>query len=165
MSDHTDKTATRTRDLPPEAGPREVFVEGEAAGFAQSITVGAHRLASDEPVALGGTDTGPGPYDLLLAALGSCTSMTIAMYARRKKWPLESVRVRLRHGKIHAADCADCETREGKLDRIEREVELVGPLDDAQRARLLDIANKCPVHRTLRAEIVIETRAIGPGAG
>ena len=160
MSDQTDKTAS----LPPDARAREVIVEGEAAGFAQSITVGTHRLASDEPVALGGTDTGPGPYDLLLAALGSCTSMTIAMYARRKKWPLESVRVRLRHDKIHAADCADCETREGKLDRIEREVELVGPLDDEQRARLLDIANKCPVHRTLRSEIIIDT-SLSAGGG
>jgi uncharacterized OsmC-like protein len=155
-------TAT-TRKLPPEAMPREVIVRGDAAGFAQDISVGAHRLLSDEPVAFGGTDTGPGPYDLLLAALGSCTSMTIAMYARRKKWPLESVRVALRHDKIHAADCADCETREGKLDRIQREIELAGALDDEQRARLLEIANKCPVHRTLRSEIFIETSLSAAG--
>jgi uncharacterized OsmC-like protein len=96
----------------------------------------------------------------LLAALGSCTSMTIGLYARRKQWPLEAVRVRLRHAKIHAADCGDCETKGGMLDRIERDVELVGPLDEAQRARLFEIANQCPVHRTLRSEIAIRTRLV-----
>jgi putative redox protein len=139
---------------------REVVVEGSAAGFAQQVTVDGHRLLADEPRAVGGTDTGPGPYDLLLAALGACTSMTVALYARRKQWPLESVRVRLRHDRIHAADCADCETKQGMLDRIERDVELAGPLDAQQRARLLEIANKCPVHRTLTSEIVIRTREI-----
>ncbi len=143
---------------PSSAEPREVVVHGSASGFAQEVTVGGHRLAADEPVAAGGTDTGPSPYDLLLAALGSCTSMTVGLYARRKGWPLEAVRVRLRHAKIHAADCEDCETKEGKLDRIERDVELVGPLDAEQRARLLDIAGKCPVHRTLTSEIAIVTR-------
>jgi len=103
-------------------GPREVVVRGGAAGFAQEIVVGAHRLAADEPASVGGTDTGPNPYDLLLASLGACTSMTVALYARRKGWPLEGVTVRLRHAKIHAADCADCETREGMLDRIERDI-------------------------------------------
>jgi uncharacterized OsmC-like protein len=142
------------------AKPREVVVYGSARGFAQEITVGAHRLVADEPASAGGTDTGPGPYDLLLAALGSCTSMTVALYARRKQWPLESVRVTLRHSKVHAADCADCETRVGMLDLLERDVELVGPLDDAQRARLLEIANKCPVHRTLTSEIAIRTRLV-----
>ena len=136
----------------------EVVVSGSAKGFAQEIAVGGHRLVADEPVAVGGTDTGAGPYDLLLAALGSCTSMTIALYARRKQWPLESVQVRLRHAKVHAADCEDCETKDVKLDRIECDVELVGPLDAEQRARLLDIANKCPVHRTLTSEITIATR-------
>ena len=139
---------------------REVVVHGSAQGFAQEITVGGHRLRADEPVADGGTDTGPGPYDLLLAALGSCTSMTVAMYARRKEWPLESVRVRLRHAKIYAEDCANCDTKVGMLDRIERDVELVGPLDQDQRARLLEIANKCPVHRTLTSEIEIRTRLV-----
>ncbi len=144
---------------PSGAEPREVIVHGSASGFAQEITLGAHRLTADEPAAMGGTDTGPNPYDLLLAALGSCTSMTVALYARRKGWPLEAVRVRLRHAKIHAADCEECETKVGKLDRIERDVELVGPLLDAeQRARLLDIASKCPVHRTLTSEIAIVTR-------
>ncbi len=145
---------------PSTAAPREVVVEGSARGFAQEVAVGGHRLLADEPVAVGGTDTGPGPYDLLLAALGACTSMTIALYARRKGWPLESVRVKLRHSKIHAADCEDCETKVGMLDRIERDVELLGPLDGEQRARLVDIANKCPVHRTLTSEIQIRTRLV-----
>jgi putative redox protein len=137
---------------------KEVVVEGSARGFAQQIAVGGHRLVADEPLAVGGTDTGPGPYDLLLAALGACTSMTVALYARRKQWPLESVRVRLRHSRIHASDCAECETKVGMLDRIERDLELVGPLDPEQRVRLLEIANKCPVHRTLTSEINIQTR-------
>jgi putative redox protein len=135
-----------------------VTVHGSAAGFAQAIAAGRHALTADEPTSVGGTDTGPNPYDLLLAALGSCTSMTVAMYARRKRWPLEAVTVRLRHSKIHAADCEACETKEGRLDHIEREVELTGVLTDDQRARLLDIANKCPVHRTLTSEIHVESR-------
>jgi uncharacterized OsmC-like protein len=135
----------------------DVVVRSSAAGFAQEVLAGRHRLTGDEPVAVGGTDTGPSPYDLLLAALGTCTSMTVAMYARRKGWPLEGVTVRLRHGKVHAADCERCETREGLLDRIEREVRFTGQLTDEQRARLLEIANKCPVHRTLTSEIDIRT--------
>jgi len=145
---------------PTAAEPWEVVVHGSAKGFAQEVAVGGHWLTADEPAAVGGTDTGPGPYDLLLAALGSCTSMTVGLYARRKQWPLEAVRVRLRHAKVHAADCEDCETKVGMLDRIERDVELVGPLDAEQRARLLDIANKCPVHRTLTSEIAIRTRLL-----
>lgn len=142
------------------AAGRWVTVSGPASGTAQEITAGGHPLRSDEPVPAGGTDTGPNPYDLLLAALGSCTSMTIAMYARRKQWPLDAVTVRLRHSRIHAEDCAECETRAGMIDRIEREVELAGALDAAQRERLLDIANKCPVHRTLVSEIDIRTRLV-----
>ncbi len=143
-------------------GMTEVVVSGSALGFAQEITAGHHRLAADEPVDAGGTDTGLGPYELLLAALGSCTSMTVSLFARRKKWPLESVRVRLRHSKIYAKDCAECDTKPALLDHIERDIELVGPLDDAQRTRLLDIANKCPVHRTLTSKITIETRLVTP---
>ncbi len=126
--------------------------------FTQTISVGKHRLRADEPPDAGGTDTGPSPYDLLLAGLGACTSMTVRMYADLKQLPLDKVTVRLRHEKIHAQDCSECDTREGKIDRIDREIELEGKLDEAQRARLLEIANKCPVHRTLRSEVWIPTR-------
>jgi putative redox protein len=149
-----------TATVPGGPEPREAVVHGSAKGFAQEITVGGHRLLADEPVAVGGTDTGPGPYDLLIAALGACTSMTVSLYARRKQWPLQGVTVKLRHAKIHAADCEDCEKKEGMLDRIERDVELHGALTDEQRARLLDIANKCPVHKTLTSEIKIKTRLV-----
>ncbi len=141
-------------------GLRTVVVRGNAAGFAQEIQAGSHRLHADEPASAGGTDTGPTPYDLLLAALGACTSMTVAMYARRKAWPLEEGTVHLRHSKIHVTDCAECETREGMLDRIERDIRFSGPLTDEQRSRLLEIANKCPVHRTLVSEIDIKTRVV-----
>jgi len=136
----------------------EVLVRGDAGGFAQEIIARSHRLASDEPLESGGTDTGLTPYDLLLAALGSCTSMTIAMYGRRKNWPLKEVTVRLRHSKVYAADCAGCETKEGMLDRIERDIELTGTLTEEQRVKLLEISNKCPVHRTLMSTIDIQTR-------
>ena len=126
-------------------------------GFRTAITVRGHELIADEPESVGGTGMGPDPYDYLLAALGSCTSMTIRMYADRKKWPLESVVVRLKHQKIHAEDCRECETKSGKVDIIEREIELIGPLDKEQRERLLEIANRCPVHRTLHSEIVVRS--------
>ncbi len=147
------------RDLT-EAGT--VTVRGSAAGFAQEITAGRHTLRADEPASVEGTDTGPNAYDLLLAALGSCTSITVAMYARRKSWPLEAVTVRLRHSKVHAADCEEAESKEGWLDHIERDLELTGALSDNQRARLLEIANKCPVHRTLMSEVHVETRLTPP---
>jgi uncharacterized OsmC-like protein len=127
-------------------------------GFVQEIRAGAHALRADEPVAAGGTDAGPDPYDLLLSALGACTSMTLRLYADHKQWPLERTTVHLTHQKVHAADCADCETREGKIDQIEREIEIAGPLDAQQRQRLLEIAEKCPVHRTLHSEIKIRSR-------
>ena len=139
---------------------RGVVVRGSAAGFAQEILAGSHRLHADEPVSAGGTDTGPSPYDLLLASLGACTSMTVGMYARRKAWPLEEVTVRLRHSKIHAADCAECEAQAAMLDRIERDIHLTGPQTDEQRSKLLEIANKCPVHRTLTSKIDIQTRVV-----
>jgi putative redox protein len=138
----------------------DVIVRGNAAGFAQTIEVGSHRLAADEPLAFGGTDMGLSPYDLLLAALGTCTSMTIGLYARRRGWPLEEVTVSLRHAKIYAADCAECETREGKIDRIERDIHLTGALTAEQRSKLLEMADKCPVHRTLTSEINIKTQAV-----
>jgi uncharacterized OsmC-like protein len=137
-----------------------VVVRGAASGFAQDVVVERHRLAADEPEEAGGTDTGPTPYDYLLVALGSCTSMTVALYARRKQWPLDGVEVRLRHSKIHATDCAECETKEGRLDRIESEIALIGALTPEQRARLLEIAQKCPVHRTLTSEINIRSRLV-----
>jgi uncharacterized OsmC-like protein len=137
---------------------RSVVVRGSGAGFAQEVAVGPHRMAADEPVSVGGTETGPTPYDFLLAALGACTSITVGMYARRKGWLLEKVSVNLRHSKIHASDCADCETKEGMLDRIELDLHLSGSLTNEQRSKLLEIANKCPVHRTLTSEIVITTR-------
>jgi uncharacterized OsmC-like protein len=138
----------------------EVVVRGSAAGFAQEIVAGPHRMVADEPVSVGGTDTGPTPYDFLLAALGACTSITVGMYARRKGWPLEEVTVNLRHAKIHASDCAECETKEGMLDRIERDIHFAGSLTNEQRSKLLEIANKCPVHQTLTSEIIITTRAV-----
>ena len=140
--------------------PPRVIVRGGGAGFAQEIEIGPHRLKGDEPLAFGGTDTGPSPYDFLLAALGTCTSMTISLYARRKGWPLENVTVSLHHSKIHATDCAECETKEGKIDRIEREIQLTGALTNERRAKLMEIADKCPVHQTLTSEINIRTRAV-----
>jgi uncharacterized OsmC-like protein/alpha/beta superfamily hydrolase len=144
--------------LPEEGRAGEVVVSGGPTGFAQEIIARRHRLTADEPEDLGGTDTGPTPYELLAAALGACTSMTLRMYANFKKLPLEGVHVRLRHGKIHAVDCARCESKEGKIDRIEREVEVLGPLTEEQRLKLLEIADKCPVHRTLDSEIEIVSR-------
>ena len=140
--------------------PGYVIVHGTAAGFAQKIEVGSHRLDADEPVSFGGADSGPSPYDLLLAALGACTSMTIGLYARKRSWPLEKITVSLRHSKIHARDCDDCETKEGRIDRIEVEIHLDGALTDEQRAKLMEISERCPVHQTLTAEINIKTRAI-----
>jgi putative redox protein len=135
-----------------------VIVRGAATGFAQKIIAGPHQFVGDEPTSMGGTDSGPTPYDLLLAGLGSCTSMTIAMYARRKQWALERVTVRLRHSRVHAEDCAACETRTARLTLIERDIELEGVLDEEQRGRLLAIANRCPVHLTLTSQIDIRTR-------
>jgi uncharacterized OsmC-like protein len=137
-----------------------VVVRGSVAGFAQEVTSGSHRFLSDEPKDAGGENIGPSPYELLAAALGACTSMTLGMYARRKQWPLASVVVRLRHSKIHATDCADCDTKEEMLDRIERDIELIGSLTEEQRMILLEIADKCPVHRTLTRGMKILTRIV-----
>ncbi len=133
-----------------------VVVRGGGRGFVQEITTGRHHLVADEPLAAGGTDRGPGPYDLLLAALGSCMSMTVGLYARAKQWPLETVVVRLRHSRIYAKDCADCVIRDDTmLDRIDTEVQLSGALTAEQQRKLLDVAQRCPVHRTLKSEISI----------
>jgi uncharacterized OsmC-like protein len=135
-----------------------VTVQGDASGFAQRIQVGPYELLVDEPLGVGGTATGPSPYDLLLAALGACTSMTIALYARRKHWPLQKISVELAHSKVHAADCRDCTTKQGFLDRIDKKVSLEGDLTPEQHARLLEIGDKCPVHRTLLSEVVIHSK-------
>ena len=130
--------------------------EADSGTYKQEISVGHHRLVADEPSPVG-DDAGPNPYDLVLAGLGACTSMTVRMYADRKGWPLEKVRVTLRHSRIHAEDCADCETAKGSIDHIDRVIELVGELDDTQRQRLMTIANSCPVHHTLASEVNIST--------
>jgi len=139
--------------------PRNVVIVRETGKgkFQQEIRSGRHRLTADEPVDVGGLDSGLGPYDLLLAGLGACTSMTLRLYADQKKLPLKRVEVRLRHGRIYAADCAECETKEGLLDHIEVVISLEGDLDAKQRAKLMEIADKCPVHRTLTSEIRIRT--------
>jgi putative redox protein len=142
----------------PAVVPGKVVVRETREGkFTQLVAGGRHVVRADEPAAAGGLDSGMSPYDFLLAGLGACTSMTLRMYADLKGLPLDRVTVELKHDKIHAADCADCETREGRLDRLERVIRLEGALDAAQRAKLLEIADKCPVHRTLKSEIAIPT--------
>jgi uncharacterized OsmC-like protein/pimeloyl-ACP methyl ester carboxylesterase len=161
--------AWATRYLDPVA-PEQVAVSGEAprmvvvretraSQFQQTVSIGPHQMLADEPVAAGGEDTGPGPYDFVLAGLGACTSMTMRLYADRKSLPLQRVTVTLKHSKIYAQDCADCETREGMLDQIDRVIAMEGNLDAEQRKKLMEIADKCPVHRTLTSEIHIVTRA------
>jgi len=140
--------------------PADVVVRGKASGFLQTVESGSHRFQVDEPINLGGTDLAPGPYEYLLAALGSCTSMTISLYARRKNWPLDEVTVSLRHSRIHARDCEECETKVGLLDHIEVEVSLSGELSREQHSKLMEIAGKCPVHRTLKSEIAIDLREV-----
>jgi uncharacterized OsmC-like protein/fermentation-respiration switch protein FrsA (DUF1100 family) len=155
---YVDLTAEPAAD--PGEAPRQVVVRETRNGkFQQTVTVGPHRLIADEPVGAGGDDTGPGPYDFLLAGLGACTSMTMRLYADRKSLPLERVTVTLTHGKIHAEDCAECETQNGMLDQIDRVIAMEGALEPEQRQRLMEIADKCPVHRTLKSEIRILTRA------
>jgi putative redox protein len=133
-----------------------IVTEALVGGFTQQIAAGRHQLVADEPRPIG-DDMGPTPYDLLLAGLGACTSMTVRMYAARKRWPLERIRVTLRHSRIHARDCADCETSAALIDHIDCDVELTGDLDDTQRQRLLHIAERCPVHQTLTSEVHIAT--------
>ena len=136
-----------------------IVVRGDARTFQQQITAGRHQFVADEPVSVGGGDAGPDPYDYLLASLGVCTSMTVGYYARRNRWSLEQISVSLSHARIHARDCEECETKEGMVDRIDVEVELSGSLSDDQRAKLMEVAAKCPVHRTLTSEINIQLRA------
>jgi putative redox protein len=149
---------TKLQDLP-AAPPGKILVRETREGkFTNQVIVGRHVIRADEPLAAGGLDSGLSPYDLLCAALGACTSITLRLYADLKGIPLERVSVELKHEKIHATDCAECETREGRIDRIERLIGLEGTLDPEQRQKLLEIANKCPVHRTLHSEVAIPTR-------
>lgn len=146
-----------------EAGPQasdgeEVVAETSGGGLRTRIAAGRHPLVADEPESVGGENTGPTPYGLLSAALAACTGMTLSMYARHKKLALETTRVRVHHDRVHASDCAECEAESGQIDRFQRVVEIEGNLDEAQRKRLLEIADRCPVHRTLENEIRIETR-------
>ena len=153
--------AERYLEQPAERSDEQVGIvlvrETGGGKFQQEIMSGPHRFLADEPVKAGGLDSGPGPYDLLLASLGACTSMTLRLYAENKKLPLQRVSVRLTHNKIHAEDCLNCETKEGMIDRIDRNITLEGALSADERKRLLEIADKCPVHRTLESEIEIRT--------
>jgi putative redox protein len=137
--------------------PESVTVVRTEDSYRTEIISNGFPLVADEPASVGGTNTGPTPYDFLLSALGACTSMTLRMYADRKEWPLETVEVRLAHKKLHTKDCEACETERGFVDHIERKITLVGPLDDEQRSRLLEIADKCPVHKTLHGEVIVDT--------
>jgi putative redox protein len=141
------------------AAAPDVVVRGNVREFLQEVVAGKHHLRADEPESYGGKDAAPGPYDYLLIALGVCTSMTVGLYARRKELPLENITVSLRHSRIHAKDCEDCETKEGMLDRIDAQIELTGALTPEQHAKLMAIAHKCPVHRTLKSEIDIKLEA------
>ena len=141
---------------PTNATPPDVVVRGNAREFLQEVVSGKHHLRADEPASYGGTDAAPGPYDYLLIALGSCTSMTIGYHARKKQIPLETITVSLRHSRIHAKDCEECETKQGMLDRIDVDIELTGSLTPDQHAQLMATAAKCPVHRTLKSEIAIK---------
>jgi uncharacterized OsmC-like protein/pimeloyl-ACP methyl ester carboxylesterase len=152
--------AKRPEEAPVAGDPRSVVVQETRNGkFQQAVTVGPHHMLADEPVSAGGDDTGPGPYDLLLAGLGACTSMTMRLYADRKSLPLERTTVTLRHSKIYAQDCSECETKQGMLDQIDRVIGMEGSLSAEERERLMEIADKCPVHRSLTSEIRILTRA------
>lgn len=139
---------------------RKVYVDTTRLPYVEEVLVGGHKLVADEPLEAGGTDAGPGPYDLLLAALGTCTCITVRMYAERKHWPLEAVHIALTHAKVHSDDCVACETEVRLIDQIEMEIGLTGALSGDQRQRLLEIAGKCPVHRTLTSQVKINTRAV-----
>ena len=159
--DAADAAQDLAKAAPAPAAGEVVVAETGTGRFTNVVRVESHVMAADEPPTVGGDNLGPTPYGYLTAALGACTSMTVRMYANRKKLPLDKVTVRLRHDKIHAEDCEHCETTEGKVDAIDMDVQLDGDLDEAQRARLLEIAHKCPVHRTLKSEVAIDARLRG----
>ena len=151
---------SKAADGRPKVADGEVLVMEDDRTFAQDVFTDRHHLRADEPAGYGGTDSGPSPYEYLLAGLGACTAMTVRMYAKHKSLALDRVSVTLRHDKIHAEDCQDCETREGRIDRIEREIKLQGELSKDERKRLMEIADRCPVHRTLSSEIEIKSRMV-----
>jgi uncharacterized OsmC-like protein/alpha/beta superfamily hydrolase len=153
-----------THPVPPALGSAQVVVRTGQEGFLTEINANGHALLADEPADVGGSGLGPSPYDYLLSALGACTGMTVRLYAARKNWPLEAVEVRLSHQKIHAQDCADCETKDAKIDEIRRELTLIGTLDAEQRQKLLEIAEKCPVHRTLHSPLRVVTTLTDPAS-
>ena len=155
MSDAS--SAAALQEIAVEAGTVVVSETGDGV-FTQQLLDGRHRLLADEPVTAGGKDLGPGPYELLLMALGACTSMTVRLYANRKQWPLQRVTVRLKHTRSYPSDCKECESKPVMLDHVDREIEFAGDLSDEQRARLLEMAQKCPVHRTLSQRVEIATR-------
>jgi uncharacterized OsmC-like protein len=136
-----------------------VSVESASPDFLTNISVGQHKLQADEPVSAGGQDAATSPYELLLAALGACKVITMQMYAKRKRWPLQGVQLSLSHGKVHAEDCANCESAASLIDQIDVAIKLQGDLSAQQRQTLLAIAEKCPVHRTLTSQVLIRTRA------
>src|ERR1700758_3360630 len=136
---------------------RNIVVNSGFPAYVQNISIGSHQLLADEPTDAGGTDAGPNPYELVMAALGACTSMTVQMYAERRQWPLEKVQVHLTFSRIHAVNCDDCNRRKGIVNRIEKEITLMGELSEIQRQRLLHVANNCPVHRVLDSAIEISS--------
>ncbi len=139
---------------------RSVYVNSGPIRYIRNISVGPHLFQSDEPSDYGGNDAGPNPYELLLAALGACTSITVRMYAERKQWPLQEVHVAPSYARVHAEDCAECDTKNVIVDQIELGISFTGDLSEDQRRRLLEIANKCPVHRTLASQVQIHTRLL-----
>lgn len=157
----TDRPFERSSGTAPDVAPGEVLVTERDKQFLRGLYSANHQLDADEPISAGGGDMGPSPYDLLLMSLGACTSMTLRLYANHKQWPLEDVRISLRHDRVHADDCADCENTPRKIERIRRVVTLRGDLTEEQRRRLLEIADRCPVHRTLESDLHIETMLDG----
>ena len=142
----------------PNQEPRSVVVSGPVKGFRTDVEVGGHHLVVDEPAAVGGADEGPTPYEMLLAGLGACTAMTLRIYADKRSWPLERAHISLRHRKVHAQDCVDCDTKPARMDVVDRIITLEGALTEEQRAKLLEIAERCPVHQTLQGKIQVNTR-------